>query len=169
MGSTYFDCFQCLGLQYLVFPPHCIVQKIPRINILISFQDCFWALGACLEVLLAALIVPVAGWRWLLALSAFPSLIFVFAVRLWVPESARYNVAIGKNDVALETLERIARINDKPMLLGRLIVDDDLQFFQSFIYRSSKIGLIVGHKMLLYKFFAQALMVILMEVSLYLS
>ena len=86
-------------------------------------------MGACLEVLLAALIVPVAGWRWLLALSAFPSLLFVLAVRVWVPESARYNVAVGKNDVALETLERIAATNDKPMLLGRLIVDDDLQFF----------------------------------------
>ena len=54
---------------------------------------------------------------------------FVFAVRLWVPESARYNVAVGKTDAALETLERIAATNDKPMLLGRLIVDDDVQFF----------------------------------------
>ena len=98
-------------------------------NVSFYWQDCFWALGACLEVLLAALIVPFAGWRWLLALSAFPSLVFVFAVKLWVPESARFNVAVGKNDIALETLERIARTNNKPMLLGCLIVDDDLQYF----------------------------------------
>jgi len=78
--------------------------------------------------MLAALIVPSVGWRWLLALSAFPSLAFVCAVKFWLPESARYNVAIGKNDEALETLERIAATNGKPMLLGRLIVDDDLQF-----------------------------------------
>jgi hypothetical protein len=65
----------------------------------------------------------------LLALSAFPSLVLVFAVKLWVPESARFNVAVGKNDIALETLERIARTNNKPMLLGCLIVDDDLQYF----------------------------------------
>jgi hypothetical protein len=44
----------------------------------------------------------------LLALSAFPSLAFVLAVRLWVPESARYNVAVGKNDVAIETLVSFA-------------------------------------------------------------
>ena len=31
--------------------------------------DCFWALGACLEVVLAMLIMPSLGWRWLLAVS----------------------------------------------------------------------------------------------------
>merc|ERR1719151_573597 len=32
--------------------------------------------GKCAEVLLAAVIMPTAGWRWLLALSALPSLAF---------------------------------------------------------------------------------------------
>jgi len=39
--------------------------------------DCFWALGACLEVILAMLVMPTLGWRWLLGLSSLPSLAFV--------------------------------------------------------------------------------------------
>lgn len=39
--------------------------------------DCFWALGACFEVVLAMAVVPNLGWRWLLGLSAAP--LFVFA------------------------------------------------------------------------------------------
>jgi hypothetical protein len=38
--------------------------------------QCFWALGACFEVLLALLIMPTLGWHWLLALSTIPLLAF---------------------------------------------------------------------------------------------
>ena len=85
--------------------------------------DCFWALGACLEVVLAMLVMPWLGWRWLLALSSLPSLAFVLACS-WLPESPRYNVTSGNTDQALETLARVAAENKKPMLLGRLIVDN---------------------------------------------
>lgn len=85
--------------------------------------DCFWALGACLEVILAMLVMPRLGWRWLLALSALPSLSFVLASS-WLPESARYTAASGHSDQALDTLGRVARQNGKSMLLGRLVVDD---------------------------------------------
>ena len=36
----------------------------------------FWALGTVFEVLLAILVMPTLGWRWLLALSTVPLLIF---------------------------------------------------------------------------------------------
>lgn len=85
--------------------------------------DCFWALGACFEVALALLVMPTLGWRWLLALSTIPLLIFAI-VCPWLPESARFHVACGQTDKALETLEQIAKDNKKPMLLGRLVVDD---------------------------------------------
>ncbi|XP_065201396.1 synaptic vesicle 2-related protein isoform X1 [Planococcus citri] len=85
--------------------------------------DCFWAFGACLEVLLALVIMPTLGWRWLLAASTAP--LFAFAcICPWLPESARYHVASGQPDKALETLKKVAAENGKPMLLGRLVVDD---------------------------------------------
>ncbi|KAF5308161.1 hypothetical protein FQR65_LT06341 [Abscondita terminalis] len=88
--------------------------------------DCFWALGACFEVALALVVMPTLGWRWLLALSTIPLLFFAL-VCPWLPESARYHVASGHPDKALETLEKIATDNKKPMLLGRLVVDDTHQ------------------------------------------
>lgn len=85
--------------------------------------DCFWALGACFEVVLALIVMPTLGWKWLLALSTIPLLLFAL-ICPWLPESARYHVASGQTDKALETLEKIAKDNGKPMLLGRLVVDD---------------------------------------------
>lgn len=69
--------------------------------------DCFWALGASFEVVLAMAVVPNLGWRWLLGLSAAP--LFVFAcLTPWIPESARYHVSCGQNDKALATLEAVS-------------------------------------------------------------
>lgn len=41
-----------------------------------------------------------------------------------MPESARFLVASGQTDKAVATLKKIANDNGKPMLLGRLVVDD---------------------------------------------
>ncbi|RZC40912.1 synaptic vesicle 2-related protein [Asbolus verrucosus] len=86
-------------------------------------KHCFWALGACFEVALALVIMPTLGWQWLLALSTGPLLAFAL-VCPWLPESPRFHVASGQTDKALETLEKVAKDNGKPMLLGRLVVDD---------------------------------------------
>lgn len=92
----------------------------PNDHVFLFFQ-CFWALGACFEVVLA-LSVASLGWRWLLGLSAAP--LFIFAIITpWLPESARYNVTSGQTDKAIETLEQIAKDNNKSMLLGRLVVE----------------------------------------------
>ncbi|XP_046683021.1 synaptic vesicle 2-related protein [Homalodisca vitripennis] len=87
--------------------------------------DCFWALGACFEVLLALFIMPTLGWQWLLALSTGPLLAFAL-ICPWLPESARYHVASGQPDKALRTLRQVAADNGKPMLFGRLVVDDSI-------------------------------------------
>lgn len=42
----------------------------------------FWALGTVFEVLLAILVMPTLGWRWLLGLSTIP--LFIFAVLCFV-------------------------------------------------------------------------------------
>jgi len=41
-----------------------------------------------------------------------------------MPESARFLVASGQTDKAIDTLKKVANDNGKPMLLGRLVVDD---------------------------------------------
>ncbi|ODN04059.1 Synaptic vesicle 2-related protein [Orchesella cincta] len=85
--------------------------------------DCFWALGACLEVLLAIMVMPTLGWKWLLGLSALPILLFCIMC-YWLPESVRFLAASGETEKAMSTLKRIANQNGRSMLLGRLIVDD---------------------------------------------
>lgn len=69
------------------------------------------------------MVMPTLGWRWLLALSTIPVFLFA-AVCVWLPESARFLAANGRTDEALAVLRRVAEDNGKPMLAGRLIVDD---------------------------------------------
>ncbi|XP_065106201.1 synaptic vesicle 2-related protein-like [Paramisgurnus dabryanus] len=82
----------------------------------------FWALGAVFEVLLAMLVMPTFGWKWLLALSAFPLLVFA-ASCCWLPESARFDVLRGREDKALKTLKNIAAANGSCMPKGRLVAN----------------------------------------------
>jgi hypothetical protein len=42
----------------------------------------------------------------------------------WMPESARYLVASGQQDKAEVILRQIAKDNGKPMIVGRLVVED---------------------------------------------
>lgn len=79
----------------------------------------FWAIGAVFEVLLAMWIMPTLGWRWLLALSITPLVVFV-AFCYWLPESARFDVLIGNHEKALVTLKRIAADNGKTLPPGIL-------------------------------------------------
>ncbi|KAF7667544.1 hypothetical protein LDENG_00057870 [Lucifuga dentata] len=82
----------------------------------------FWALGAIFEVVLAILVMPTLGWRWLLGLSTIPMVIFLILC-LWLPESARFDVLRGKREKAMATLRRIAKENGKAMPQGRLIAN----------------------------------------------
>ncbi|XP_046872798.1 synaptic vesicle 2-related protein [Hypomesus transpacificus] len=82
--------------------------------------EIFWALGTVFEVLLAILVMPSLGWRWLLGLSTLPLFLFAF-LSYWLPESARYDVLTGNQEKALATLKRIATENGAPMPLGKLI------------------------------------------------
>ncbi|KAL2100506.1 hypothetical protein ACEWY4_004900 [Coilia grayii] len=84
--------------------------------------EIFWALGAVFEVLLAMLVMPTLGWRWLLAFSIAPLVLFA-ALCFWLPESARYDVLAGNTLKAMTTLKRIAATNGMEMPKGRLITD----------------------------------------------
>lgn len=41
-----------------------------------------------------------------------------------LPESARFHVASGQQDKAMKTLQEVAKQNGKPMLSGRLVVEE---------------------------------------------
>ncbi|KAK9975028.1 hypothetical protein ABG768_023092 [Culter alburnus] len=82
----------------------------------------FWALGAVFEVLLAIVVMPTLGWKWLLAFSTFPLVVFA-ASCCWLPESARFDVLRGREDEALKTLKRVAASNGSTMPTGRLIAN----------------------------------------------
>ncbi|XP_050380941.1 organic cation/carnitine transporter 7 isoform X2 [Argentina anserina] len=82
----------------------------------------FWTLGTILEASLAWFVMPTLGWRWLLALSAFPSsLLLVF---YWVvPESPRYLCLKGRTTEAITILEKVARLNGTKLPSGILVSD----------------------------------------------
>lgn len=60
------------------------------------------------------------GWRALLALSALPLLVFSLLC-FWLPESARYHVALGERAAAMAILQRIADDNGRLMPQGTLV------------------------------------------------
>ncbi|XP_031425904.1 synaptic vesicle 2-related protein isoform X1 [Clupea harengus] len=82
--------------------------------------EIFWALGTVFEVLLAMMVMPTLGWRWLLVLSTIPLVLFAILC-FWLPESARYDMLTGNQEKALSTLKRIAKENKVPMPLGKLV------------------------------------------------
>jgi MFS family permease len=79
----------------------------------------FWSTGTCFEVLLAILVMPTLGWRWLLGLSSLPLLIF-FVFCYWIPESARFHLASGRPEEAARILAKISSDNKRPLPEGRL-------------------------------------------------
>lgn len=44
--------------------------------------QCFWAMGACAEVILALWVMPTLGWSGLLALSTIPLILFVIVCQV---------------------------------------------------------------------------------------
>ncbi|XP_071509288.1 synaptic vesicle 2-related protein-like [Diadema antillarum] len=90
-----------------------------RRGLCLVFLEVFWVLGACLEVFLALVIMPTLGWRYLLAFSSAPLLIFLFMMK-FLPESTLYQQVSGDMSGAMETLKRISRMNSRPLPPGRL-------------------------------------------------
>lgn len=82
----------------------------------------FWTIGTILEALLAMIIMPRLGWRWLLALSSIPSfaalLLYIFTV-----ESPRYLCAEGRISDAYDILRKIAVVNQTKLPPGKLVSD----------------------------------------------
>jgi len=88
----------------------------------IMLIEVFWAIGSCLEVILALILMPSLGWRWLLAISSIPLFLFTIACK-WLPESPRYHILSGQPQKAFETLQRIAADNKSELPEGKLICE----------------------------------------------
>ncbi|XP_049892751.1 putative transporter SVOPL isoform X2 [Epinephelus moara] len=87
---------------------------------LLPLASIFWMTGSMLIILLGMLVVPSLGWRWMIRISVTPSIILIFLFK-YIPESARYNVSAGNVGAAVETLQRIARMNRASLPPGRLV------------------------------------------------
>lgn len=96
-----------LPVDYSIFAEYLPQEKRGRYLVLL---ESFWALGVIAAAGLAWLIVPIAGWRWLLAASAVPGLL-IFLIRREIPESPRYLLVNGQPERAREVLEQVARAN----------------------------------------------------------
>ncbi|XP_071389352.1 putative transporter SVOPL isoform X2 [Centroberyx affinis] len=87
---------------------------------LLPLASIFWMLGSMLIIILGMTVVPTLGWRWMIRLSVAPSIILIFLFK-FIPESARYNVSAGNIKGAMETLQKIARMNKASLPPGRLL------------------------------------------------
>ena len=92
-----------------------------------SRRQCFWALGACLEVLLALFVMPTLGWQWLLGLSSLPLLVFtlicpVSEVTLlvgWAPCIAGTNSRDASCSTEGQLWQLLLQMRDKGFIGGR--------------------------------------------------
>ncbi|KAK7481536.1 hypothetical protein BaRGS_00027185, partial [Batillaria attramentaria] len=86
---------------------------------LIVMGETFWCAGSLFEIMLAAFVTPVLGWRWLVALTALPVIVAAFGMA-FVPESARYLVAAGERERALSILQAAAKAKHTSLPPGTL-------------------------------------------------
>ncbi|GAV90480.1 Sugar_tr domain-containing protein/MFS_1 domain-containing protein [Cephalotus follicularis] len=86
----------------------------------------FWTIGTIFEALVAWIIMPTLGWRWLLALSAIPSSLLLLFYGV-TPESPRYLCLKGRKNDAVSVLETIARLNGTKLPSGILVSDHELE------------------------------------------
>src|SRR5919202_7046035 len=77
--------------------------------------EAFWGVGTLAAAGLAWILVPNAGWRYLLATSAIAAL-FVLWVRLRVPESPRWLMTRGREEEARAVLNTVAEANGSPRI-----------------------------------------------------
>jgi MFS family permease len=80
----------------------------------------FFSVGTVMESLIAwATLSSSWGWRGMLVVSAFPSLLLLCATP-WLPESPRYLLIRGKHEDLRKLLQEVARVNGSSVSLGTL-------------------------------------------------
>ncbi|PIK46672.1 putative synaptic vesicle 2-related protein-like isoform X4 [Apostichopus japonicus] len=87
----------------------------------LGLMQIFWVIGVLTVVAMAAVVVPLYGWRVLLFLAALPQLVFLILMN-FVPESPMFDVVSGQRRNAERTLRIVAKVNKKSLPHGRLTV-----------------------------------------------
>ncbi|KAM3858886.1 putative transporter SVOPL [Diretmus argenteus] len=87
---------------------------------LLPLASVFWMIGSMFIIVLGMTVVPTLGWRWMIRISVAPSIILLFLFK-YIPESARYNVSAGNLQGAMDTLQKIAIMNNASLPPGRLV------------------------------------------------
>jgi len=93
-------------------------EYLPRRNrgmALVLMQGMAWTAGSMLQALLAWAIVPTAGWRWMLVISAIPLGGLVVAFIFFLPESARWYLVAGKAGEAQYFIREVGIMNRRPI------------------------------------------------------
>ncbi|XP_076861330.1 putative transporter SVOPL [Brachyhypopomus gauderio] len=86
---------------------------------LLPLASIFWMLGSMIIIILGMTVVPTMGWRWMIRLSIIPSLILIGLFQ-FIPESTRFQVSVGNIKGAIDTLNRIANMNQASLPEGEL-------------------------------------------------
>ena len=86
----------------------------------LALMNTWWACGTFVEVVLAIFVLLNTNWNWWLLSSALPLLLLLPSL-LWLPESPRYDIASGRTDRALATLQTLAKMNKAALPSGRLL------------------------------------------------
>lgn len=75
-------------------------------------------------VVVALIVMPTRGWRWMTAIATIPVIIFIILCR-WLPESPRYLITAGEKEEGMEVLKRMARINGSKLPPGTLKIETE--------------------------------------------
>ncbi|KAM4748710.1 putative transporter SVOPL [Rhinophrynus dorsalis] len=98
---------------------------------MLPLSQLFWLAGSLLIIGLGSVVTSTLGWRWLIRFASIPGIILILVFK-FIPESARFNVSVGKHQAAVDTLQRIARINHSKMPEGTIkepVPDNTGSFF----------------------------------------
>ncbi|CAN2391886.1 transporter SVOPL, partial [Pristimantis euphronides] len=86
---------------------------------MLPLSQLFWLGGSLLIIGLGSVVNPTLGWRWLVRFASIPGIILILVFK-FIPESARFNVSVGKRQAAMDTLGKIAKINRSKMPEGTI-------------------------------------------------
>lgn len=102
----------------------------PRRGTWMVIFQAFWTVGTLTEAGLAWIVMPRLGWRYLLGLSALPSLLLLIVYPM-TPESPRYLCLKGKKHEALKILQKIAQLNGRELPPGVPVTDLEIEIRRS--------------------------------------